>query len=214
MIDERENRTETDKLVEKMANDGLGRIFDATSPEERKNEIMNRFKDFDFVTQSELDRAEEILVDAETITDREVFITKGIAALSPLIEHVKNDPESFQRAQQDRNLESENKVRINELLYYHLDEEQNLHLHVLPNQLTVSSEKLRSLRSGLTLTAQILVENPEIKNVEAESWIVAENPKLLEMLDFTIHGKVASNDEREVWRASISREDFIAKHLK
>lgn len=128
---------------------------------------------------------------------------------------------------QERNLReillnNPNIKEINELIAYDFDEEGNMHLHVLPNQHSTITEKMTLMKQGLKLTANILIGHPEVKFLYATSWIVAENPKLLEMLGFTIEGEISeierttefSDEQRDVWKAVIPREDFIDRYNK
>lgn len=211
----------TDAMVEKIARTNCGRIFETKAPSEWKGDLIERLHKYDYVTEDDIARAEEILEGVEEIDDKDAFVERALLALRPIIDHVKADPEGYQAELRDHALSDPEKVPVNDLLYYHVDKKGNMHLHVHHNMLTDNREKLAMLRDGLKEVASILNSNPQINNVYATSWIVAENPKLMKMLGFEVHGKIGKLEEkknfegetREIWKASISREDFISKYL-
>ena len=215
-----DQRERTDKIIEDTSRHKAEEIFDNVPPDKWKQNLLDRLWDSDYTDDGAVIRAGEILNGIEEVTDRDVFIEKVLVAMRPILDHIREDPIGYQQELQEAAL-SEEKIRINELFHYHVDNSGNMHLHVFPNIFTDNREKLRLMREGLRLTAEILNSDPSIKTVYGTSWIVAEKPELMEMLGFEVHGKVSKleqkkkfqGEEREVWKASISREDFISKHL-
>lgn len=216
-----DQRERTDKIVEKYATENLQRIFETNDPTTWQATLIERLQRYDYITEADIARAEEILAGIEGVEEIDVFLEKAKNALKPLIDHVKEDPEGYQSEQQEHALSDEKKERVNELLSYHLDDSGGMHLHVIPNMFTSNSEKLRLLREGLREAAQIANNEDGINTIYATSWIVAKNPELLKKLGFSINGEITEDDydnlfqgeNREVWSASISREDFITKYL-
>ena len=76
-------------------------------------------------------------------------------------------------------------------------------------------------REGLEELAKTVKENQAVKRVEAISWIVADHPKILEKLGFTVVGEIDeemrrkyyADDNRPIGRATVSREDFLRRYL-
>lgn len=97
------------------------------------------------------------------------------------------------------------------------------HIHLAPAS-SLGIAKLRAdVDTGLRELARRLQEEPElqaIQTVEASSWIVAKNPRLIERLGFTVDGLISEEvreryfheESRPVASAHMSREDLLERY--
>ena len=117
----------------------------------------------------------------------------------------------------NNSLGKEKFIEANELISYG-KEDNIIHIHVVPK------EKIEnifiSFREGMEKISKIVREDEEIEKVTATSWIVAEHPRALERVGFTIDGEIGdemrkahfSNEKRPIWGAHISREELLKKY--
>ncbi len=158
------------------------------------------------------------------IKDKEEFIEKVLSAIEPINDLKKNNPGIFEQIEREafiKEVEARGFKKINEILSYGVNDDF-AHIHLAPaRQIGVSGLK-KMVQGGLEELAKIVKENQEIKRVEAISWIVADHPKILEKLGFTVVGEIDEemrrkhyvDDNRPISRATISREDFLSRYLK
>jgi hypothetical protein len=113
--------------------------------------------------------------------------------------------------------------KLNELLYYHIDEKDVLHLHVNSKASQNNFKLYTEMRDGFKQLAKDLQTNPKLATVtriEGTSWIVADRPLVLERLGFIVDGPISeelrkdhfSDDSRGIWTAHISTDEFIQKY--
>tara|TARA_B100000745_G_scaffold300486_1_gene254699 strand:+ start:2720 stop:3403 length:684 start_codon:yes stop_codon:yes gene_type:complete len=224
-----ETYTAAEKLVNTFAREECENIFKNIEPAEWRKHILNRMGEQGQLSEDEMTRAAEILNDIDEIENLDVFTSRVLHAVEPFLAKITADPEAYQARLRREALEDPNteKIMINELLYYNLDVEGDIHLHVFPNRFTTQSEKMRLMRAGLHDLVAILEQHPETKKIHALSWIVAESPKLMKILGFTVTGKPKlrtslrerskpkqHDDSKEEWAAHITREEFLAKYKK
>ncbi len=100
---------------------------------------------------------------------------------------------------------------------------ESLDLHVQSARTLSTVEKVRAIKTALAELSDRLKTEAELSDVAeitATSWIVANNPRLMEKLGFTIDGPVSADDQpddlahrgKDAWQAHISIEDFLKKH--
>lgn len=111
---------------------------------------------------------------------------------------------------------------INDMLHYEVYKDA-LYLHVFPVSTLSAGEKLKLLRDGLKQLARQLKTDEHLKGVKTVngvSWIVAQNPGLMEKLGFTYDGEITkeeherdfSYETRKVGKAHIDVEKFLELH--
>ena len=189
------------------AKENWARIFDAhTNGKDRVQEILHRFE---WIPNSELINGDQIRKDLENLfskKSREEFVGGVMLALGPIIELSKNDPVTFEKIQR----ESQKSDGGNEALHWNLDEnDAQIHLSAVK---TLGISKIKKVVvGGLEELAKTIKENQQIKTINATSWIIYKNPKIIERLGFKI---VKTNEERSEATASITREEFLKKYLK
>lgn len=109
-------------------------------------------------------------------------------------------------------------IQINEILSYRV-EQCDVRLHIIPEKAV--KNVLDVLADGLRKLASIIDRDECIAEVSIRSWVVAEYPRVLERFGFQIDEKNSEElssekklgGEREVWRAHISREQFLDMYL-
>lgn len=143
-----------------------------------------------------------------SLDDKDEFVDAVFKVLQPVIDRVFDEQQKVVEGR------PESQVFVaNELLTYDFKEDK-LFIHVFSGGL---DGKIGRYTEGLVTVATALEVHPEVKAVEAWSWIVVQHPKILERLGFTVEkdneGKpIIFGDQQG--RASMSREDFLTKYLK
>jgi PAS domain-containing protein len=162
----------------------------------------------------------EALDNALAIQDNEEFIARVSDLLRPLADMKIDDPRKYETIQKQTILDRRGYVEVNDLFAYGLGETGDyIHLHIFPVQ--ERQDKLSLIKEGMRKLAQDVEANKNIKFVTATSWIVASNPRLLEMLGFDVEGpideetrkKYFEDDPRPISKAVISREKLLEKYL-
>ena len=154
------------------------------------------------------------------IENKDDFIIAIIDALKPLRDAKINDPEGFEEAQRQGWVESSNFTKINDLISYGIDE-GTMHIHVAPNETTSNAKKLSMLKEGMGGFAKAVKKNEAIEKITGTSWIVAEHPRLLEKLGFTVEGDIEDEERerffagetRDIHRANINRDELLSRYL-
>ncbi|MFA6526179.1 MAG: hypothetical protein WCT26_02070 [Candidatus Buchananbacteria bacterium] len=119
----------------------------------------------------------------------------------------ENDWERRQKIQEEA-AQKENLYFASEILHYDIKGD-TINLHIAPARDLLINEFRKDVISGLKNLAQIVKNNDQISIISGQSWIVTENPKLLEMLGFNIiHPQDGKDDV-----AIILRDDFLNKYL-
>lgn len=159
------------------------------------------------------------LEECRSIQDKDVFIDRIFSAAQPVLEFRDNNPEEFQRLKREgsKNLPINEVLSYNRALYETGGEQIFIHL----DPVRFGDVSLNQIKDGLRELAQIIKEDESIKVINANSWITAKQPGLLEKFGFTI-GKVLTDEEREkyfpgekrqVRESSITREEFLKRYL-
>lgn len=101
---------------------------------------------------------------------------------------------------------------LNRLLSCELLNDGELMLHVNYAKDLLISEKIRLFRNGFIELSRLLKNNPWFSSVQlitATSWIVAEHPKMMERLGFTID----NTSEDSIWHKNIYFQRKGSKNL-
>jgi len=206
--------------IEKVIRKHVTETYHLLDRSEWENDFTSRLPNFSWLSEEEVATITEQLEGIEEAQDVDAFTTHVLRAFKPVVTYIKANPREYQKEQQGDAYLTENGDRLNELLHYHIGADNNMHLHVFPNMFTSQGEQLRLLREGLQLAAEKLRDDTTVQKVYATSWIVTENPRLLEMLGFTVEGPITKEEQEQLFggehrvvsRASIPREEFIDKH--
>ncbi|MFA6270138.1 MAG: hypothetical protein WC657_02930 [Candidatus Paceibacterota bacterium] len=152
----------------------------------------------------------------------EDFVSSAFEILKDIINLNINHPEIFERMRRERIMQAKGNIRLSELVYYDVDLEHGVaRIHIAPGKDINPILILRSFREGLKKLAKELEEDERIKEIKADSWIVASNPGLLEKAGFVIDGPITdeereryfSGDPRPISKSHINRETFLEKYL-
>lgn len=195
----------------------LGHLFDtAGSPVEA---IMERLEGLLPLYDGDKDTLIAAVRTAASETDRAEFIERLSRALQPIIDLYAEKGEAFESVSRKSFIEQGGFTEVNQMVAYDIDGDE-MHVHIPPNGMTGTGEKLQLLKAGLRGIATALAENSEVKQLRVESWIIAKHPRLLDRMGFTIEGAISDEEHRQghggeprdVYRASISREEFLHRY--
>lgn len=224
-----ERELENNKVADGFAKElsiGFGNIFDHTidkiSRMEGLNKALLKLKIFIQLIPDGEAVSRQIL-DCAEIEDRETFVQRVLEIFEPLIAYKTNNPVKFEEVRREFFVEEAGSTKLNEILSYELNGDE-VSLHLSPARELIKTEGFNGLmeevEKGLIILANIVDDNKEIQEITGTSWIVANNPRLMKKLGFTvIHGEI--NDEpnptggnRSISKAFISRDDFLDRYLK
>ena len=212
-----------ENLVEKKLKKFFSEIFeDDSEPDKRLDNIQNRLKlflepgDNNQISQEEVFEIVNNIKDICSVDNESEFVARGLVSLKPLFDWQARDPRSFEAKLRENQIAFLKYDVLNEALTYN-QHGDDIHLHVSPSETLSLSEKLALIKDGFSRLAKVLVDNENIKNIVATSWIVAANPGIMEKLGFTIDGEISpeeranwrSVDDKSISRAHISSEDFL-----
>jgi hypothetical protein len=175
-------------------------IDKAVLPEAKINDIINR------------------LEECVAIDDESEFIYTITVVIKPLLDLRVKHAYEFEAAQARVMNETSDFKEINRLVSYGKDG-ATIHLHAPPGK-TVEN-KITFYRQALRDLAVIINNDPEIQEIDASSFLVAEHPELFTRLGFRVEEVTDefrqahfANEERDIKIAKIDREDFLKKFLK
>lgn len=164
--------------------------------------------------KNNLEKCKKIVSGAE-------FINKVKEIIRPISIAMDNNPVEFSNFKRKAFNESHNFKPLNEVFSYRIDE-GDLHLHMAPATDLSTISKIKLIKDAIEKLPEIIKSNRKVKKISATSWIVASNPGLLERIGFKNEGPI-SDETRErdfkgetepISRATISREEFLAKYSK
>ncbi|MFA6476468.1 MAG: hypothetical protein WCV68_03600 [Candidatus Paceibacterota bacterium] len=204
----------------------VGKVFDHGENEKERQDGINKFilkilplleliPDRDAVIRS-------LLTDCAGMEEREVFVEKVMSILEPLFKFKEKEPLIYEEARRKIFLEDARATSLNDFLAYSI-EGQEVSLHLPHAREFIKTYGLvtygEEITKALVLLANIISQNKDITGVVGTSWIIARNPKLLELFGFTVeHGQLPDQDSpmgmRPVSFAFMSREDFLNKYYK
>jgi len=201
----RENQKEAFYSI---AKEGLGKVFRAfPTGEERVGAIIT-------VLPMLINDEKERLLSCGGISDEQGFIENVFEVILRLVDRYIADEKEFKKATIERKTGFK---MVGDVLSYGV--EQNwVHVHFSP----VDKFGAKKIEKEFGDLAKIIFLDPSTKKIQAESWIVAEYPALLERFGFTVEGPISkeqkekyfSDEKRPVWDAYISRDDFLKRYLK
>lgn len=190
----------------------LGIIFDSIQGgEERIGEIKESFEE---ILQN-LKEKDEIRIDLDkcaNIKDKNEFIKRVSEILKPATELAIED---FIK----NNVGDKKRWLLNEVLSYTVNGDI-IQIHIFSGKKEYGLAQ--KVFEGLKELAEAVNKDPNIKTIEAISWIVSKHPKLIEKkMGFTIGGDVDpeyikehfDDEDGEIKKAYISRDDFLNRYL-
>lgn len=193
----------------KDAKNSAGFIFDKNEPENRVTELKTLVEPY-FSVSPNLDKEKlfAALDELNGVTDRDVFVQKAFDILLPVTNTKFQYPREFEALQREQHYErNPSFIKINQLLSVDKEDEV-LNLHVPPNETTPLRDKIQMLTEGMKQIAELVQHDQSIKEVRGTSWIITQNPGLIEKLGFTV-----DDISKESGEAHISREDLLKKYL-
>lgn len=128
-----------------------------------------------------------------------------------MMEERKGTKENAQERRQkihEEAAQKENLYFASEILHYNINGD-TINMHIAPARDLSINEFRKDVITGLKNLAQIVKNNEQISVVSGQSWIVTENPKLLEMLGFNIIHPDDGKDDIAI----ILRDVFLNKYL-
>lgn len=212
---------EKDEELER-ARGQIGSIFDQNSTGQERIETF--VKKMGPILDSEFLDGESIRKAMESCTKfdkKEEFIKEMMSALEPVLTFKKNNPELFEQLRRTAVMNLEGMKPINDILYYG-GRGDYLHIHLAPAGDFGLAKLKGQVLDGLQKLAEIVKNQENIKTIEATSWIVAKNPKLMEKLGFEVQGEIDEEfkqrhfqgDKRKISKATMSREELLKRYLK
>jgi hypothetical protein len=192
----------------KMVRIELDNIFDNfNDPTKRTAEIVDRigpfFRHIDkgIFPNEKIEEIKSALRSCENISDKKEFLDKVIEILKSIFDIKKTHNIAFEEARMNAMNETGGYIEINRLLSYGKSG-LIIHIHATPGESV--GNKISLYREGMRKLAEIVNDDPEIKQVTATSFLVEEHPKLFETAGFEVDGIAAK----------INREEFLARFLK
>lgn len=217
------NQHESD--LYKRARAQFSSFFDEFSdPNERINAIIKRIEPFfqhidkKILPEEKADEIKNALLACENISDKQQFLDEIMEALKPALEIREAHSDKFEEAQARAMNESGGFTEINRLLSYG-KHKHIIHIHA-PAGETVGN-KISLYRDGMKKLAEIVNNDPEIKEITATSYLVASHPGLFTRAGFKVEDvsdefrqEHFAGEEREIKIAKIDREEFLRRFLK
>lgn len=168
--------------------------------------------------EEKIEEIKENLEACALVQNKDEFIRLTTEALKPMLDIREEYTPGFEDAQAKAMNETGGFIEINRLLSYG-QHGAIVHIHA-PAGKTVEN-KIGLYRNGMTKLAEIVNNDPEIKEIIATSYIVDQHPGLFTRFGFKIEDvteefkrKYFAGEKRKIKKASINREDFLEKFLK
>lgn len=186
----------------------FGMVYDAyETNEERVAELHKRMSEF-AVTGIGPDIKEQVLSNLERCLeaeDRASFIAFATDAAQPLTDYRREHFAEFQQRSREVFAEYGHFVPLNDVLHYDEASTGEIQVHLAP------AEDIPNLpgvvKDGLQKLAQLFQEHPEWHTVSAQSWIVAQHPRIVERLGFTV--EPAASADKPSHTATMDRETLL-----
>ncbi len=223
------------------------KIINSSTEKERKefyNEVKFGFEREYNLNDNNKDRIEKILsgikvffdmddspLDTEEIKEafractgetKEEFIESLMVAVKPFIDLKVSDPVLFEEWERSLFMTGDKDHKINQLVGYEEDDDGWLNMHFASNKY-ISSDQKRKLPKmfveSMRHLAELAKKDESIRGINAESWIVAKHPKMVERYGFEVTGEVPEQEiegeepikTEEMWGAFITRDKLIEK---
>ena len=206
------NNDREKELLREISKGRWGIIFDSIQDgEERIGAIKKGFGEI-LENLKEKNEIEEGLGECVDIKDRNEFIRKVSEILKPAIELAIED---FIK----NNVGDKKRWLLNEVLSYTVNGDI-IQIHIFSGKKEYGLAQ--KVFEGLKELAEAVSKDPNIKTIEAISWIVSKHPKLIEKkMGFIIGGDVDpeyikehfDDEDGEIKKAYISRDDFLNRYL-
>ena len=200
------------KSLEESGNRMLTDFYNMT-PENRLPALVKSLLVYKKFVPSELYQSVTSGLQGVSQESLESFLYESKKVLAPLLQFLNKDPYQFEEWARDNSSEGSTLTSVNQLLVYEkIDNEIVLHIDL--NRLTDDFKILKLLRDGLTTLALTVKNDPTIQRISGTSWIIKENPRILQLLGFTVQ-EPGADEERNASdrKAVISRDDFLKKYL-
>jgi hypothetical protein len=185
----------------------LGSLFDNYyDPAQRTVEIIDKIEPFfrhidkAIFSVEKIEEIKDALRSCENILNKKEFLDKVIEILKPIFDVKESHIGAFEEAQMNAMNETGKYNEINRLLSYGKSG-SIIHIHAAPGKSV--GNKIALYREGMIKLAEIVNDDPEVKQITATSFLVEEHPGLFETAGFTVDGIVAK----------INREEFLARFL-
>lgn len=163
------------------------------------------------------DDEKERLMPCGEISDEQEFVEDVFKVIERFADWRIADEKGFRKEKVERMTGFK---MVGDLLSYGMEQDL-VHIHLTPIS---SADKIgaKKFEKELSELAEIIYSDPRVEKIRTTSWIVAEHPDLLEYFGFTVGGPISEkekekyfpNEEKPVWDACISREDFLKRYLK
>lgn len=161
----------------------------------------------------DVETMKQSLIGCGEIEDQEQFLDKIMEIVKPIIDIKENRKDEFEKVERKIFVEEGGFTTINELVSYG-KRGDTIHMHHAPGRTFSDIQRLRYYKDAMIKLAEVVNNDPEIKQVVGASWIVAKNPKLFTMGGFKVEEPDAEHFSPETKVAIISREDLLARYLK
>lgn len=204
----------------------LETIFNQNEPSRRTQELVKKLDLFlahlkkGLISEEQVEKIRSDLADC-SVSDLDEFKEEAMQVLQPLVDFMEKYPIEFEEAQSKVQNELNGYIELNRLVTYEKVNE-GIALHH-PAALTIGPKR-ELYRDAMKKLAKIIEIDPEIKKIEAVSWIVAKIPRLFTENGFkvqTLKGRFSSRSRverddygKEIALAYMSREDFLARFLE
>lgn len=110
-------------------------------------------------------------------------------------------------------------IPLNEILSYGIYRSE-AHIHLAPAKTKPVRETMELIKQGISELARKITTDEEMQHIDlitATSWIVAEHPRIMERLGFTIEGPINeemkkehfADETKDVSRCYMSKEELI-----
>lgn len=159
------------------------------------------------------------IITAAPTNDRDTFLqTAEDAIIKYLNRFTVKDREDRQRQRWAADeIQNKNNTVVNEIISYHLqtdkEGEKHVGLHVAPAKTLNVGEQRRLIHDAFGKIAELLHHDPAIVDVVGTSWIVAKQPRLMELLGFRMTPFESVDQEgRPVAQCTMEREDFLKRY--
>jgi hypothetical protein len=137
------------------------------------------------------------------LTDQKQFIRNGLQALAPMLEYRSQFADEDEKAAWKNRFSHSHKPLSGAVEYTYLPKFPNeVELHLPPNRDKSLPELLPEILAGLKQLAEVVKQNPDIKEVKGKSWIVEEHPGVVKRFGFEVNGE----------DAVMTREAFLARY--
>ncbi len=207
----------------------LGQLYnEQPNPQSRYEEMMGRVTSIlknigtDILPVAERAGLKTLIAGACAKRNKKEFVSEALEALMPLIILKEKYPKELEAASVKATNELQGYTELNRLVVY---DKSGPTISLHHSEAHTIGPSLRLYYDAMKKLAKIIEEDPEIEDIEAVSWIVADAPDLFTKNGFDVTSlyNYSGNSrnsfkkihkEDKVARAHISREDFLNRFLE